>query len=360
MQEVFINQGLSVLSQILSDKKIQKIMLVIGNNGYSSVKNLIEPYIKGFNTQFFIIDTSNFETIISGCETLTKFKADIIIAVGGGRIIDAAKLISTNALSLINYESVINGKKEIKSKHVPLLVMPTTAGSGSEATCFSVVYLKNQKYSVVSEHMLPNYVIIDYSLVKGMPVYLKACCLFDAFSQAIESFWSIGSTKSSKLNAIQSMSIIHNNFFNYIEKDFKGIEHIVYASHLSGLAINESKTTLPHALSYFLTINYGIPHGHAVALTLGFIGKINVKLGDFYLKRTMSEIFKILKIEENNFEKYWYNLMQKSGLEVRLSKLGINKGDLNLIVDSVNIQRLKNHPIKISKKIIINELRKIY
>ena len=279
MQKVFINQGLSVLTKILYDLQIKKILFVIGNHAYPSIKNLIEPYLQGVNVEFFYVPDSNFKTIIRGCEKLVECNSDLVIAIGGGRIIDVAKLISTVALSTNSYESIIKGYKSILAKYVPLLVMPTTAGTGSEATSFSVVHLQGEKYSVMSEFLLPDYVIIDTSLVQKMPDYLKACTIFDAFSQAIESYWSVGSTSSSRLKAKKSIALIQKNILNYFNNDKKTTKYMVHAAYLSGRAINESKTTLPHALSYFLTRNYGIPHGHAVALTLGFVGRINANLG---------------------------------------------------------------------------------
>ena len=134
---------------------------------------------------------------------------------------------------------------------------------------------------------------------------------------------------------------------------------MVNAAYLSGMAINESKTTLPHALSYFITSRYDIPHGHAVALTLGFVGKINASLGDDKLKQVMQNIADMLNIDVINFDQYWRDLMKISGLDVNLSKLGVKQQDLELIVDSVNVERLKNHPLNIDKKILLEELTKI-
>ena len=351
---------MSVLTSILSEAQIKKIFVVSGNRGYPSIKTIIEPYFKGHSVEFFYISDSNYETIIYGCKKLIQSNSDMVIAIGGGRIIDAAKLISTLALSKYNYESVIKGKQKIMNKFLPLLVMPTTAGTGSEATSFSVVYLKEEKFSVVSEYLLPDYVIADSLLVQKMPDYLKVCSLFDAFTQSIESFWSVGATLSSRQNAKKSIALISENIQNYLNNEKKTTKYIIKAAYLSGMAINESKTTLPHALSYFLSRRYGIPHGHAVALTLGFVGKLNTILGNDRLKNIMQDIAGMLKIEVLSFDLYWRNLMNISGLEVSLSKLGVKKQDLELIIDSVNVERLKNHPLNIDKKTLIKELINIF
>lgn len=359
MQKVFINQGIAVLTEILNELRIKKVFLVVGNNAYQSIENLIKPYTKSISIKTFVMTDSNFKTIISGCEELKQSNSDLIIAIGGGRIIDAAKLISVTALSKENYENVIRGKEIINNKFLPLLVMPTTAGTGSEATSFSVVYLGKKKFSIASEKLLPDYIIADASLVQEMPNYLKVCTLFDAFSQAIESFWSVNATEISRKYARRSIELINMNLKGYLNNETENKKNMVEAAYYSGKAINISKTTLPHALSYFLTIKYNVPHGHAVALTLGFIGKINYAFGCNNLKNVMNDLCLMLNIDIKNFEKYWYNLMQDGGLETKLSNLGVKKEDLELIVDSVNVERLKNHPLNIEKKILVKELHKI-
>ena len=358
MQKAYINQGLAILSNIFNDLKVENVFLIVGSNSFESIQNIIKPYIAEINLETFIVTDSNVQTIISGCEKIKKSNSNLVIAIGGGRIIDAAKLISTNAFSYDNYENIIKGNEVIKNKFLPLLVMPTTAGTGSEATHFSVVYLDGKKYSVASEKLLPEYVIADTSLVQKMPSYLKACTLFDAFSQAIESFWSVNSTDLSREYSKRAIELINFNFNKYMRSEFSISKYMIEAAYYSGKAINISKTTLPHALSYFLTIKYNIPHGHAVALTFGFIGKINYEYGNQNLKKVMIDISKLLNIDIKNFEKYWYNLMIKSGLETRLSNLGVDRNDLGLIIDSVNVERLKNHPLNIERKILIEELKK--
>ena len=360
MQKAFINEGVSALSNIISDLGIKKIFFVVGNNAFPSIKEMIEPHIREVETELFSVTDSDPETIVSGCEKLKLCNADIVIAIGGGRIIDVAKLISTVALTSNNFESVIKGSEAITGKFLPLLVMPTTAGTGSEATSFSVVYLENKKYSVVSEYLLPDYVIADAVLVQDMPDYLKACTVFDAFCQAIESFWAVNSSVSSKKNAKKAIELINKNIHSYFKGNTENNKHMVNAAFLSGRAINESKTTLPHALSYFMTKKYGIPHGHAVALTLGFVGKINIISGDEKLKNVMLEITNMLGIDAKNFEQYWRELMEMSGLEVNLSKLGFEKNDLDLLIESVNVERLKNHPISIDKLTLMKELGGIF
>lgn len=359
MQTAFINQGIAALGDIILTNNIKTIFIVTGRNSYTMVEELIQPYLKSVKIILFINSNTGVGTIKEGCIELKKSQADIILAVGGGANIDLAKLINTfSLLDESNYISAIKGITTIDKKYSSLIVMPTTAGTGSEATCFSVVYLGLDKYSVVSQYLLPDYVIVDYILVKGMPKYLQACTAFDAFSQAIESYWSVGATDTSRYYATKSMVLIKDNLLPSIQnKNKQNLVSMAHAAYLSGQAINISKTTAPHALSYYLSSQYNIPHGHAVALMLGVVAKMNIIEGDKKLQNTMQHIGYLLDIDDStNFSQYWYNLMQQCGLRTQLSEFGIKEADLSLIIDKVNIERLKNHPLMIDKKNFIKEL----
>ena len=361
MQKAFINQGIPSLKSIVKDISIKKIFLIKGTKSFKGKKKILNSFIKGISLEIFTIKNSNYKTIIQGSEKLKKSNSDLVVAIGGGRIIDAAKLISTATISNKNYFNIISGKEKIIKKYKPLLVMPTTIGTGSEATHFSVMYFKKEKYSIVSKDLLPNYIIADTLLTQNMPKYLKACTIFDAFSQAIESFWCLRGTYSSKKNSKEAIITINQNIKNYFNQSNNYTsKKMIRAAYLSGLAINETRTTLPHALSYFLTIKFGIPHGHAVALTLRFIAKLNFNLGDKKLKKRMSTLAKLLNIKIENFEEYWTDLMKFCGLKVNLSSLGIKKSALNSIVNKVNYERMQNHPLKIEKKFLLEDLYRIF
>jgi alcohol dehydrogenase class IV len=126
---------------------------------------------------------------------------------------------------------------------------------------------------------------------------------------------------------------------------------MLLAAHNGGKAINISRTTAPHALSYMITSEFDVPHGHAVALTLGKFFEINEiqakKQGKKELISLMQELYRLLGVSSaSEAEKKWYKLMKECGLEFSLTKLGISeKQHIDLIVDSVNLQRLANHPL---------------
>ena len=170
----------------------------------------------------------------------------------------------------------------------------------------------------------------------------------DAYCQAIESFWGKKATTESKQYALEAIQICRD----WLEKavltdDKEANEQMAKAAHISGKAINISRTTAPHALSYTITSEYGIPHGHAVALTIAQVFKAN--LG--YIKDE-NILINTLGIEKDNILSYFRNLMTAIGLEYDFAKLGITNFDM--IVNSVNVDRLGNNPRSFSYENLLN------
>ena len=152
--------------------------------------------------------------------------------------------------------------------------------------------------------------------------------------------------------------MIKNNIIASFKNSFDARAAMARAANLSGQAINITKTTAPHALSYKISSKYGLQHGHAVALTLGKFFIINApkddinildKRGHKYLLKTMKSLFKILEVTSaQEASAYWYNLMQRTGLESNVIKAcSLNKDSLKKIILSVDQFRLKNNPVKI-------------
>ncbi|RLD62012.1 MAG: alcohol dehydrogenase, partial [Bacteroidetes bacterium] len=209
----------------------------------------------GFNTNPQIADLKK------GIDLFRNENYQIIIAIGGGSVIDMAKLISVFAHQSGDIENYVLGNKKISDKKTPLLAIPTTAGSGAEATHFSVLYIDKNKYSVACNALLPNYVYLTSEFSKNAGPYLTACAGIDAFSQAIESVWSVLGNNESLKYALEAISIIWDNLHKAVHLNSTGAKkQMAIASNLAGKAINISKTTAPHALSYSFTSYYSIPH----------------------------------------------------------------------------------------------------
>lgn len=274
--------------------------------------------------------TSNpiYMDIREGVKVLRKNKCDSIIAFGGGSSIDTAK-----------------GIKYYNHKDIPLIAVPTTSGTGSEATHFAAIYKGGKKYSIEDERLLPNYVILQSDFLKSLPIYQKKCTMLDALCQAIESWWSRKSSTLSVEYSQQAIKLIFENMSSYLKNEDEGNRKMLFASNLAGKAINITTTTAPHAMSYMLTSIYGLPHGHAVALCLPKVWKY---MGGF------SDIAKILGKESvEEAVVFLENLLKE--LEILPPKNAI-ASDIELLTNSVNTKRLKNNPVLLSK----DAIREIY
>jgi len=161
----------------------------------------------------------------------------------------------------------------------------------------------------------------------------------DAFCHGIESYWAKNATAMSREYARQAIILCRDNIANYVNSnDIEAAKNMILASNLAGKAINISRTTASHAISYKMTSEYGIPHGHAVALTIPQLFEFNTRNGRY---RELKEL-----ISDNTIE-YFERLYNEIGLEHDFKNLGIS--DIKLIAENVNMERLSNNPIELSK-----------
>ena len=295
------------------------------------------------------------EDIKEGIKTYKSFQPDLILAIGGGSAIDVAKVINILSAHAGEPEAYILGELPLEKKGAPLVAVPTTSGTGSEATHFAVVYIGNKKYSLAHEFILPDYAIVDPSLTLSMSTLLAAATGADAFSQAIESFWSTQSTEESKSYARDSLSLTLGNLVNSVVKgDLEARAAMSRAAYLAGRAINISKTTAAHALSYPVTSLFGVPHGQAVMLTLPHLLVYNDSVSEItvadsrgldYVKNTLKELLNILGVEDASEGRVKLQEILKSiGLATRLSEVGVKKEDLTKIISLMSLERASNNP----------------
>jgi alcohol dehydrogenase class IV len=204
----------------------------------------------------------------------------------------------------------------------------------------------------------PNYFFLIPDLILNNKKTLKASSGFDAISQAVESMISVKSNKPSLVFAKKSLEFSLNNYLNFFSKpNLKNAKMMSLAAMYSGKAIDITKTTAPHAVSYPFTALYGISHGHAVSLTLEKFLKfnffnINKSTCNFDLKKRYDSLFKIFKVKNiYELENKIKNLKYRTRLNDNFKDLNIDiNNNYHKILDGVNLQRLKNNPIKLQRK----------
>jgi alcohol dehydrogenase class IV len=180
----------------------KKIFLVTGKHSFelSGAKEILSEQLKSYSIVNFNDFTANpkIDNIKEGIELFNDNDCDVVIAVGGGSVIDMAK--SINILSVQNGDpkNIIQGREKILNKGKNLIAIPTTSGAGSEATHFAVVYIDKEKFSIAHEYILPNTAIVDPTFTFKLNSRVTAISGIDALSQAMESHWSVNSDNESK------------------------------------------------------------------------------------------------------------------------------------------------------------------
>ena len=287
-----------------------------------------------------------YEQVREGLRIFQENRCDAVMAVGGGSAMDVAKCIKLFCRVPMEQNFL---EPEKRDTGIPLIAMPTTAGTGSESTRHAVIYYQGVKQSISHPSIVPNVAILEPELIRTLPLYQKKCTMMDALCQGIESFWSVNSTDKSKAFARQAMTLIHDNWQEYIFGQSDRVASLILkAANFSGRAINITATTAPHAMSYKLTALHALPHGHAVAVCLPEVWEYMLAhlddcidaRGRSYLADTLASLPVSLS---------WFrNLMGR--LELASPVASNREEELSVLVHSVNAERLKNNPVKLSEE----------
>lgn len=347
-----IVHGVASLDSILASLHARKVLLVVDSSfpflsiRESVLASLRMPYVmfNGFSPNPL------YEDVCNGVSLFHQEGCDVIVAVGGGSSIDVAKCIK---LYCRMDPSVNYLEQECFDTEVPLVAIPTTAGTGSESTRFAVIYYKGEKQSVNHLSIIPNYAVLDSTVLSTLPSYQKRCTVFDALCQSIESWWSVNATEESQHISAKALQLLHANIEEYLFlNSHEAAAHVMVGSNMAGQAINLTQTTAPHAFSYKVTSLYNLPHGHAVAVCMPEIWDYMIcniekcidSRGVSYLRNVMQSISSAMGVASPGEAVVEFRRLQvASGL---LNPVSQNKIlDLDILTHSVNPVRMKNHPV---------------
>ncbi len=353
MTNIIINkiEDYSYLSKYFEEKKLFKVMSI---HGGAYEKLPIKLYLEKLclEKKIDIVHFTNFvpnptyASIIDGVELCRKNNIQCIIAVGGGSAIDVAK--SIKAYCSMDESQPYYGQ-DIKKNSIELVAIPTTAGTGSEATHFAVIYRDGQKMSVAHNSLLPSLAILDENNLKTLPTYQRIVTAMDAMCHSIESIWSINATEQSVQLASDALSIIMHDMEGYIDNKAECNKKMLLAANLAGQAINIAKTTAAHAMSYMLSKELNIPHGHAVALCLAAIWENMLSRSEKNsYEKALIRIAEVMKCE-NTYKAFGKYKSIINKYLPPIDRIDNKKELLESLVDNVNIERLQNHPVSFDK-----------
>jgi alcohol dehydrogenase len=358
------------IKNFINDKGFKKIFVLCGKKSFvtSGAEIFFKKLLNTKETKLFYKESEIpiLEELIKIIKDIKSFKPDLILAVGGGAIIDYAKIANIVDVRDDLADLIINYNYPFTKKYTKLAVIPTTAGSGAEVTSNAVIYVNGVKHSFESELLIPDNFFLIPEFLMSAPNKIKASAGFDAIAQALESLVSKKSNNQSVEYASKSLKISVNNYISFLNNpNLKNATEMSIASNLAGKAISISKTTAPHATSYPFTSLFNISHGHAVGLFFESFFKFNfdnLKRSEtsFDLKKRFDLTFNLLDVKNiNDFNSKITLMKKKAKLEDNLGILNINiNQDAEKILKGINLLRLGNNPIKISEKDIYKIITK--
>lgn len=353
-------EGQRELEEYLKECDPSKILLVCGENVRGLKLEAIFDDVRkrlGIEEVVFSGFTPNptSEAVAEGLKLYQKERCDMIVAVGGGSAMDVAKCIKLHADADPDADFL---KQEITVNEIPFLAVPTTAGSGSEATRYAVVYKDGEKQSVTHESGIPTAVLNAPELLRTLPDYHRKSTMLDALCHAVESMWSVHSTEESREYAKEAIRLIRENCEPYLANEEDGNRNMLYAANLAGKAINITQTTAGHAMCYKLTTGYGLAHGHAAALCVRVLWKhMRTHLDDTTDPRGRGHLENVLKeLERQIGEEDFGDMLDR----LRMARPGIRgEEELERLADTVNVTRLANHPVRLSREDILRLYREV-
>jgi alcohol dehydrogenase len=211
---------------------------------------------------------------------------EVIVALGGGSVIDSAKVFAAAAgdfSKVRRYLETQEGASALSA--IPIIAVPTTAGTGSEVTCWATVWdeERGRKFSLARENLYPEVALVDPALMLGKPYGLTLATGLDALSHSIESIWNVNANPVSARHAVAAARAILADMPNLL-RDLGNLDlrsRIAEASLNAGLAFSNTKTAIAHNLSYPITLGWGVQHGIACSFTLPTVLRSVVGLGGF-------------------------------------------------------------------------------
>ncbi len=294
-----------------------------------------------------------------------KCSAEAIIAYGGGSPMDLAKVVGARVAR--PNKSVVKMKGTLKVlKKIPLLIaVPTTVGTGSEATLAAVVSKKDtlEKFAIMDSALIPRYAVLDVNTVINLPKNLIATTGMDALTHAIEAYIGKANTKKTKKNAIEAVDLIFNNLENAYNQDQEALENMQLAAYKAGVAFTRAYVGNVHALAHTLSGFYDFPHGLANAIILPYVlefygTKIEKKLK--VLLEVITSRNANYGVDSNSFIEILKRLQERINIPKKLNGL-IKDSDFSLMAERAYQEANPLYPVPVimEKSEFLDLLRKI-
>lgn len=302
------------------------------------------------------------EQLFSLYSQTADFNPQVVLAVGGGSVMDVGKslccLYGKRIESPDSLRSIIQ-EKRYGTPQAKWIGVPTTAGTGSEVTCWATIWdpAKDMKRSVELQENYAYAALADSSLIQGMPMGLAVSSALDAVAHAVESYWARHSNMTSKKLALGAIKTILSHMDSLLAGEESAYDYMSQGSMLAGLAFSNTKTTACHSISYPLTMRCKIPHGTAVSLLLAPVMERNF---DAIENREM--LLEALGVQgPKELGDKIRGILRKASVPASLKEWGIRREDLKeLAALGITKGRADNNPVELTPVQIEEILEDIY
>ncbi len=257
-----------------------RLLIVCGENvsQLPQVCALAETAPDGYKVEVFaqVEPDPSDHTVVAGGQQARSFRADLIVAIGGGSSIDAGKAIAAEAAAegWIFSQDRTDQPTNVPDAVLPIIAVPTTAGTGSEVTPFSVITFTEMERKLALNHkaLYPKFALLDPTLLTTVPAPAQAAAGMDALTHAVESYLSRKATDRSQQRALQAIELLAQHFRTAYEdpEDLKAQAGMQRAAMVAGLAFSVSRLGIVHAMALPLSALFGVPHGIANAILLPY------------------------------------------------------------------------------------------
>lgn len=370
---VFGKGSLNKLPELASNLQKEKAFIISGPhlNKIGMVDKCKEALkTAGIDSDAFTETEGNpsTDTVEKATEKFKESGADFIVAIGGGSPLDVAKAVAVLAAfggKITDYE----GGGKVTGPVVPMIAIPTTAGTGSEVTAFSVItdHSRNYKLTVVSNYLLPAYAILDPEFITSVPVKTAAACGVDAMVHALEAYISLAASPFSDMFALKALELIGGNIREYVanRSSEKASETMLLGSLFAGIAFSHARLGDVHAMSHPVSAFFDVPHGIANAILLPTIVEFNelADTGKYY------DIYKYISkcpVEKDKFSsdmlaRELLELNKELGIPGNLKEAGVKEDKFDAMAeDAMKSGNIAVNPRTTTKEDVIRLYKKAF
>ncbi len=320
----------------------------------------VKKTIVALNAQVFneVQPNPTVKNVDSLSKLLLATGAEVVVAIGGGSVIDCAKAACfTAANGGSSISAYHTGGQKVAGENLPLIAVPTTAGTGSEVTPFAVLDDpdKNFKGPIAGTPLYPKIALVDPELTLSVPLRVTAMTALDALSHAIEGYWSKNHLPLCDLMAKEAAKLVFNNLEKVLDNpsDQAGREALSYAALLAGMAFQVPKNAIMHACSFPLSQKFHLPHGAACAFTMEGAIKLNTP----HMGGRMEEFAQYCGFDTvDEMTGKITVLKAKGGMPLNLSDAGIPADDVDELINASFHPLMNNNP----KEVTVEDLRELY